>query len=266
MQARTIDAETWRRSGASRSVVEMGALVALATAYTLIRAAQGTNPAQAIHHSHLILQIQGPAITHAELAWNHWLAGIPALAVPACYFYALFHYAATPLILYLSWRHGGWIHTRGYWTLIIASAIGLLVYATFAAAPPRLMPDLHTIDVMRKFASYGWWSDAASAPRGIGDATNQYAAMPSLHFGWSLWCAVQMWSFAGRHLRWWRTAAIAYPTLQVLVVIGTGNHFLLDVLGGAACVGLALLIVSLAGRRSARALSVRQRQESRPER
>ena len=94
---------------------------------------------------------------------------------------------------------------------------------------------------MRAFSDYGWWGEAASAPRGIGDATNQYAAMPSLHFGWSLWCAIQMWSFAG--LRW-RVAAVAYPTLQVLVVVATANHFLLDVLGGALCVLAALGIVT----------------------
>jgi membrane-associated phospholipid phosphatase len=98
---------------------------------------------------------------------------------------------------------------------------------------------------MRDYSAYGWWGSAASAPRGIGDATNQYAAMPSLHFGWSLWCAVQLWGLPSRA---WRVPAVVYPVLQVLVVLATGNHFLLDVVGGAAVVVLAYLAVGLASR------------------
>jgi hypothetical protein len=153
----------------------------------------------------------------------------------------VFHYVATPFVLYRSWRFGGWVYHRGYWTIVLASAIALVIYAREPVAPPRLVPDLGSIDVMREFADYGWWGEAASAPRAIGDATNQYAAMPSLHFGWSLWCGIQMWSFQRSG---WRVAAVAYPTLQVVVVVATANHFLLDVVGGAVCVLLALAVVA----------------------
>jgi hypothetical protein len=52
-----------------------------------------------------------------------------------------------------------------------------------------------------------------------------------------------MWSFAGL---WWRLGAVVYPTIQVLVVIATANHFVLDVLGGAAVVLGALALVTAA--------------------
>ncbi|MCD4527264.1 phosphatase PAP2 family protein [Nocardioides sp. cx-173] len=173
---------------------------------------------------------------------NTWIGTVPVVAVTACYFYALMHYVMTPAVLLLSRRHGGWHYWRGYWAIVLASALALAVYAAWPAAPPRLMPDLGIADVMRDFSAYGWWGSAASAPRGIGDATNQYAAMPSLHFGWSLWCAIQLWGLPSRA---WRVVAVAYPSLQVLVVLATGNHFLLDVLGGAACVVLAYAVVGL---------------------
>ena len=128
---------------------------------------------------------------------------------------------------------------------IVASAIALVIYANWPLAPPRLMPELGTIDVMQHFAAAGWWGDAASAPRGLGDATNQFAAMPSLHFGWSLWCGIQMWGFGKR---WWRVAAVTYPTLQVIVVLATANHFFLDVLGGATCIVAGYAIVTVIGR------------------
>jgi hypothetical protein len=72
--------------------------------------------------------------------------------------------------------------------------------------------------------------------------------MPSLHFGWSLWCGIQMWGFGGRHPRLWKVAAVAYPLLQALVVLATANHFLLDVLGGATCILLGYALVTVVGR------------------
>jgi hypothetical protein len=155
------------------------------------------------------------------------------------------HYVMTPTILVLSRRRGGWKYWRGYWALVVGSGIALVIYANWPLAPPRLMPELGTIDVMQHFAAAGWWGDAASAPRGLGDATNQFAAMPSLHFGWSLWCAIQMWGFGSRR---WRVAAVAYPTLQAVVVLATANHFALDVLGGATCILLGYAVVTVIGR------------------
>ena len=55
--------------------------------------------------------------------------------------------------------------------------------------------------------------------------------MPSLHCGWALWgCAV----FLPRVRSWWAKAlAVAYPVVTVIVVVITGNHYLLDAVGGA---------------------------------
>ena len=227
------------------TVLELGALLALGAAYTAIRAAQGTDVPAALAHARGIADVEHWLFAHLERPLNQRLASVAIVAVPACYFYAVFHYVATPVVLYRSWRVGGWVYRRGYWSIVLASAIALAVYAWYPVAPPRLVAELGTVDIMREFADYGWWGEAASAPRAIGDATNQYAAMPSLHFGWSLWCSIQMWSFTGP---WWRVGAMVYPTLQVLVVVATANHFTLDVLGGAACVLAAVLLVTAARR------------------
>ena len=201
-----------------------------------------------MEHAHRLLLLEGPIFSWIEIPLNQWLLATPALAVVACYYYAVLHYVATPAILLIARRRGGWPYWRGYWTLIIASALALVCYAAFPMAPPRLVPDLGIVDVMRSYADYGWWSSVSSAPRGIGDATNQFAALPSMHFGWALWCSAQMWGFGSRV---WRALAIAYPSVLVVVVIATGNHFVIDILAGAACVTLAYTIVGLAHRISA---------------
>jgi hypothetical protein len=237
-----------RRVVFNRAVIELGAMVILAVIYNTVRAGGGGNQTLAMAHARDIARIEGWVFDHLELTLDHWIIGVPVLAVAACYFYALMHYVMTPTILVLSRRRGGWRYWRGYWALVVGSAIALVIYANWPLAPPRLMPELGAIDVMQHFASAGWWGDAASAPRGLGDATNQFAAMPSLHFGWSLWCGIQMWGFGGRHARWWKVGAVAYPLLQGLVVLATANHFLLDVVGGATCILLGFAIVTLIGR------------------
>lgn len=225
----------------SRSwVVEISVIVLLAIAYNVIRALPRPHEVAAFAHAQDILSFEGPIFDWIEVPLNQWMAGVPVVAVASCYFYAALHYAATPFVLFRSRRQGGWQYWRGYWSLVIASAIALVVYALYPVAPPRLVPDMDIVDVMRSFSQYGWWGAAASAPRGIGDATNQFAALPSMHFGWALWCAIQMWGFGKR---FWRVLALLYPTLLTIVVIGTGNHFLTDVAAGGVCVLAALGIV-----------------------
>jgi hypothetical protein len=245
-----------RRGALGSAVIELGAMVILAVIYNTVRADGGGDRALAMAHARDIARLEGWVFDHLELSLDHWIVGVPVLAVAACYFYALMHYVMTPTVLVLSRRRGGWQYWRGYWALVVASAIALVIYANWPLAPPRLMPELGTIDVMRQFADAGWWGDAASAPRGLGDATNQFAAMPSLHFGWSLWCGIQMWGFGSRR---WRVAAVAYPTLQVVVVLATANHFLLDVLGGGACVLAGYTVVTVVGRLLGRAGEPRPR-------
>jgi len=223
-------------------LIELMVLGLLFVIYNVVRALPSTTPQVAVEHAHLILSWEGPLFRHLELPLNQWLAATPVVAVAASYFYAGLHYLATPAILLLARRRGGWLYWRGYWTLVLASALALAGYALFPTAPPRLVPDLGIIDVLRAYADFGWWGSAASAPRGIGDATNQYAAMPSMHFGWALWCSIQMWGFGSRR---WRAVAIAYPSILAVVVLATGNHFAIDVLAGAACVVVAQTAVVL---------------------
>ena len=243
-----------RRVLFSRAAIELGSMAVLAVIYNTVRAGGGDNASAARAHARDIARLEGWVFDHLELALDHWIVGIPVLAVAACYFYALMHYVMTPTILVLSRRRGGWQYWRGYWALVVGSAVALVIYANWPLAPPRLMPELGTIDIMQHFANAGWWGSAASAPRGLGDATNQFAAMPSLHFGWSLWCGIQMWGFGGRR---WRIAAVTYPALQAVVVLATANHFALDIVGGATCILLGYTVVTLAGRTVARVRSRR---------
>jgi hypothetical protein len=73
--------------------------------------------------------------------------------------------------------------------------------------------------------------------------------MPSLHIGWSLWCALALVTLAERP--WVRVLGALYPVATFFVIIGTANHFVLDAVGGAATLCLAIAIQRLlSGRRT----------------
>ena len=115
---------------------------------------------------------------------------------------------------------------------------------------PTLWPDVHNSlitairDTLADVHQWGWWSGRTSAPHGLGSLANEFAAMPSLHVAWALWAGCLIARHARR--RAVRIAGLAYPMLTGLVVMSTGNHYLLDVLAGAAVISVAAAIATLA--------------------
>ena len=69
-----------------------------------------------------------------------------------------------------------------------------------------------------------------AAPRGLGGLTNELAAFPSLHAGWSLWVALALQLYATRH--WVRVLGWLYALGTAFVIVGTGNHWVIDAIVG----------------------------------
>lgn len=69
---------------------------------------------------------------------------------------------------------------------------------------------------------------------------NQFAAMPSLHFGWALMVAIGLIAATRGRLRWlW----LLHPLVTLLVVVGTANHYWLDTIVAAGMLGAVLCFV-----------------------
>ncbi|WP_449489356.1 phosphatase PAP2 family protein [Streptomyces lavendulae] len=164
-----------------------------------------------------------------------------ALGIPADFVYASLHYLLTPaVLLWLYHRRPAHYRTARTW-LVASTLLGLIGFTLLPTCPPRLLDAAHGFtDTMARYSTYGWWGGEASAPRGLGSLTNQYAAMPSLHVGWALWCGVLVWRHARRPLV--RALGLAYPALTTVVVMGTANHYFLDAVAGAAVMGAGLVV------------------------
>jgi hypothetical protein len=63
------------------------------------------------------------------------------------------------------------------------------------------------------------------------------------------------------HTRWLRIAWMCYPLVTTTVVIGTGNHYLFDVLAGVSVTAVAATVTGLVSWRGSRQPVVRLPQQ-----
>jgi hypothetical protein len=195
----------------------------------------------AVDHGLAILRLEKWLHLNAEHPLNQLFTREAWLGVPADFWYASLHYLVTPAILIwlFRWRTPAYRAARTW--LMTSTFIGLIGFTLLPTCPPRLLSAGHGfVDTMAQYSSYGWWGGAASAPKGLGGMTNQYAAMPSLHVGWALWCGIMLWRHGGTRAT--KVAGVAYPLLTTLVVMGTANHYFLDAVAGAVVMGVGLLL------------------------
>ena len=141
----------------------------------------------------------------------------------------------------------------GQWRNTLAGMTGLAIigFVLFPLMPPRLLDapcpskgvgfggaciesplrnyngaeNFGFIDTVDEFGGPLSFNDGAAAK-----VSNQYAAMPSLHIGWSTWCVFAMWPLAKR--RWTRIALFLYPMTTLFCIVVTANHFWIDGIGG----------------------------------
>ncbi|MFI2432397.1 phosphatase PAP2 family protein [Streptomyces sp. NPDC018693] len=199
----------------------------------------------AVDHGLAILRIEKFLYINAEHPLNRLFTREPWLGVPADFWYASLHYVVTPAVLVWLFRSRSRHYRAARTWLMTSTFVGLIGFTLLPTCPPRLLSAGHGfVDTMAQYSSYGWWGGEASAPRGMGGMTNQYAAMPSLHVGWALWCGVILWRHGGTRLA--KVAAVVYPLVTTIVVMGTANHYFLDAVAGAAVMGVGLLLTPLA--------------------
>ncbi|MFI6352005.1 phosphatase PAP2 family protein [Streptomyces sp. NPDC050743] len=195
----------------------------------------------AVDHGLAILRIEKALSLNAEHPLNRLFTREPWLGVPADFWYASLHYLVTPAILVWLFRTRAEHYRRARTWLMTSTFIGLFGFTLLPTCPPRLLSAGHGfVDTMAHYSSYGWWGGEASAPRGMGGMTNQYAAMPSLHVGWALWCGVMLWRYGGTRVA--KILGVLYPLGTALVVMGTANHYFLDAVAGVAVMGVGLLL------------------------
>lgn len=212
--------------------------------YSLGRNAVPEQKSIALRHGRSVQHLQDLLHLNFELSLNHFVARTEWLAQIMNYYYATLHFIVT--IGVLVWLFVRRPHVyRGVRTVLFATTlIGLAGFYLYPLAPPRLLPQYDYVDTLIKFHTWGSLAD----PK-IAEHSNQYAAMPSLHIGWSLWAGITLFMCARR--LWVRILGLVYPVTTLLVIVGTANHFIIDAVGGAAVIAAAFAIQWLLSGRGA---------------
>jgi len=217
-----------RLAGIGAGVRELILIAVLYVAYTASRLLASNEAAPAFHRAQVLRRIEESIELDWEHALNVFFVHHNTLALLSCYWYSTAHYIVTPAVLVWLYFKGRHAYIPARRALIVATLIALALYLMLPTAPPRMMD--HYVDVLSIHSDQGWWGADASAPRGMGQLTNQLAAFPSLHAGWSLWCAVALQRHA--RLRVIKVLGWAGALATAIVVLGTANHWVLDVVVG----------------------------------
>ncbi|MFE1297719.1 bifunctional glycosyltransferase 87/phosphatase PAP2 family protein [Streptomyces sp. NPDC058731] len=161
---------------------------------------------------------------------NHTVVSIGWLERFLSFYYESFHFGIPLAILgVLYWRRPvdyRWARSA----LGFATVLALAGFWLYPLAPPRLMPGLGIVDTVNGPQDFSR-PDYGT----LTELTNQYAAMPSLHFGWALWCGLVIVLLAPRG--WMKALGLLHPLFTLSAIVATGNHWVLDAVGGAAVVG-----------------------------
>jgi hypothetical protein len=204
--------------------------------YSAVRDIRGNKPVsvfQATTNAHRIISLERHLGLFHELAVQRWFLPEHWLIRLSDDYYGTAHFVVVVAVMVLLFF---WYPTRyRLWrnTLAIMTGLALIGFLFFPLLPPRLLPPGYGfVDTLRTVG--GFWS-FSSGP--VNDVSNQYAAMPSLHTGWSAWCAAALFPIIRP---WWgKVLVLAYPVVTILVIVVTANHYFAD-----AAVGLLVLGVS----------------------
>ena len=229
--------------------------------YTFIRDQFGSASVGAIHALHnaeRVIDLERALGIFHEQAIQHWFLSWPWFIRLLDIYYGSLHFIVPIVVLVLLFRR--WPEDYRLWrnTLAATTGLALIGFSFFPLMPPRLLcdcaygagPGFHYgfVDTLVRYG--GTWSFDSGAMK---DVSNQYAAMPSLHVAWALWCACVV--IPRLRPTWAKVLAGLYPVLTVVAVVVTANHYLLDAVGGAATLALGYLV----GRAVTRAGELRRR-------
>ncbi|MDQ6686134.1 MAG: phosphatase PAP2 family protein, partial [Actinomycetota bacterium] len=215
----------WRRFVSLRNRVrphvlgELLVLTFLLYLYNVIRAHAAVRRDTALHNAADLLAFE----RQLRLAWekpaNLWVSAHPHLAHTFSLYYQYSHISVTLTVLVACYWRAPNIYRPLRNALLFTNLVGLVVYAFYPLAPPRLIPGAGYVDSVAQ-AGFG-------TTHGGPVVADQFGAMPSLHLAWATWVAISVFCLTHRH--WVRGLALLNVTIMAVTVVVTANHYVLDV-------------------------------------
>ena len=222
-------ASWWRSRYGAQLALEIAICGGLLIVYRAIRGFSKGDLSAAFANARDIISFEKWLGMPFENDVQQWLLDHPTIIKLLNHYYIWFHFpAAIALLLWLFVRHAD--RYRTYRNLMaFATFAALVIHLVYPLAPPRMIPGF--VDTMRQFGPNIY---PASALEG---AANQIAAMPSLHFGWAMIEAIAVIAVLKSHWRW---LILIHPSIMLLAIIATANHWWIDAAAAAILIVAAM--------------------------
>ncbi|WP_436795032.1 phosphatase PAP2 family protein [Actinospongicola halichondriae] len=260
--------------------LELLMIAAFYAIYSFVRnlfGSQGTgdiDASVAFEHARQIIDLEKSLGLYFEDTIQRWYLDLPSMGFIRVWniFYGVAHFVVTAGALFWLFRSGKGRYSRWRNTLGLTTAVALVGFASYSLMPPRLLDDPGKYGACQVYApdaaeaaapgqkivegcdEYGYVDTLAVHGGWISfddekaaSVTNQYAAMPSMHIGWSVWSMIVLSSLVRR--RWLRMLVYLYPVLTLFTIIVTANHYWIDAVGGLLALGTGAALANLIERR-----------------
>ncbi len=222
---------TWRPG--KKDLAEVLLLGSALPLYYLVRGSAHERVGQAIVRSVQLIKLEQGLGIFWEADLQRWVLSYDWLIelLNAVYLYGHLPVIAALAVWLYFWHRPQYLLMRN--AFLISGAIGLVVYVLFPVAPPRFAPEWGFVDTV--FNQYN-----TGRPLTPSFFTNEYAAVPSLHFGWNLLVGVAVW-LASKRIGL-RSFAVVMPLAMLATIILTANHYFLDAAAGLVVVAMGMAV------------------------
>ena len=201
-------------------------------AYFTVRGLVETREAQAFHRAIDIIELEQTLGIFWEPGLQSYIMRFDWLVNLANWTYIWGHWPVivfAAVWLFLLHREAYSVYRNAF---LISGAIGLIIFFMLPVAPPRFMDAWGFVDtVTERSQAYRVLQPPAFV--------NQYAAMPSLHFGWNLLVGIAIFRH-GKSLLF-KVIGVALPVLMFASIVLTANHYIIDGIAGGMLAILGLV-------------------------
>ena len=233
----------WRSRFGAQLAKEAAVIAALLLLYRLGRILGRDESARAFENAREVLVLEDRLGIDNELAVQRAVLDETGLIRLLNRYYASVHFGASMafLVFVYVWAPKLVAHIRFLFVTVTATA--LVIHLVYPLAPPRMLDGY--VDTIERYGPSIY--DGQST---VGQVANQFAAMPSLHFGWAVLVAYGIVRALGSPWRW---LVVLHPTITLAAIVITANHYWLDALVALLLIGAAMALEGELSRRAAAA-------------
>lgn len=199
------------------ALLELGLVTLIFGFYRSARSLTSGSVDRALVHAAHVIRLEQALGVFNERAVQGWVLGSKGLVLLLNRYYVLVHFPVT--IAFLLWAYLR--HLREYkfirtWFALVTLA-ALVIHIVYPLAPPRMTGGF--VDTLHMYGPQIYSVDPRQS------VANQFAAMPSLHFGWAVMLAISVIAIKRTRKS---LLVLIHPAITLFAIVATANHYWID--------------------------------------